>query len=50
MPNSQQVRTTPKTRRTTWCADTVNFAVPAASRTLTGAQIYKVRVWSSRYK
>jgi hypothetical protein len=51
MPNAQQVRTTPKAGcKTTWCTDTVNFAVPAATRTLPGAQIYKARVWSSRYE
>jgi len=51
MPNAQQVRTTPKAGcMTTWCTDTVNFAVPAATRTLSGAQIYKARVWSSRYE
>ncbi|QNE19859.1 hypothetical protein F1D05_20510 [Kribbella qitaiheensis] len=51
MPNAQQVRTTPKAGcKTTWCTDTVNFAVPAATRTLSGAQIYKARVWSSRYE
>ncbi|MEV6416964.1 DUF6528 family protein [Kribbella sp. NPDC051718] len=51
MPNAQQVRTTPKAGcYTSWCTDTVQFAVPAATRTLTGAQIYKARVWSSRYE
>jgi len=51
MPNAQQVRTSPKAGcRTTWCTDTVNFAVPAATRTLSGAEIYKARVWSSRYE
>ncbi|TDD62384.1 hypothetical protein E1263_04305 [Kribbella antibiotica] len=51
MPNAQQVRTTPKSGcRTGWCTDTVNFAVPAASRTIPGAEIYKARVWSSRYE
>ncbi len=51
MPNAQQVRTTPKSGcRTTWCTDTVDFAVPTATRTLSGAQIYKARVWSSRYE
>ncbi|WP_433163909.1 DUF6528 family protein [Kribbella sp. CA-247076] len=51
MPNAQQVRTTPKSGcRTSWCTDTVDFAVPAATRTLPGAEIYKARVWSSRYE
>lgn len=51
MPNAQQVRTTPKSGcHTSWCTDTVQFAVPAATRKLTGAQIYKARVWSSRYE
>lgn len=51
MPNAQQVRTSPKAGcRTSWCTDTVNFAVPTATRTLTGAEIYKARVWSSRYE
>jgi WD40 repeat protein len=51
MPNAQQVRTTAKAGcHTSWCTDTVQFAVPAATRTLTGAQIYKARVWSSRYE
>ncbi|MET7281771.1 DUF6528 family protein [Kribbella sp. NPDC005582] len=51
MPNAQQVRTSPKTGcRTTWCTDTVSFAVPAATRTLSGAEIYKARVWSSHYE
>jgi len=51
MPNAQQVRTSPKAGcRTTWCTDTVNFAVPTATRTLSGAEIYKARVWSSRYE
>ena len=51
MPNAQQVRTTPKAGcRTSWCTDTVAFAVPAATRTLTGSEIYKARVWSSRYE
>ena len=36
--------------RTTWCTDTVDFAVPAATRTIPGAEIYKARVWSSRYE
>ncbi|WP_344233620.1 DUF6528 family protein [Kribbella hippodromi] len=49
--NGQEVRTSPKSGcRTTWCTDTVSFAAPAATRTLTGAQIYKARVWSSRYE
>jgi hypothetical protein len=47
----QQVRTKAKSGcRTTWCTDTVSFAVPAATRTLAAAQIYKARVWSSRYE
>ncbi|MFB6723447.1 DUF6528 family protein [Kribbella sp. NPDC056345] len=51
MPNAQQVRTSPKAGcRTSWCTDTVNFAVPAATRTIPGAEIYKARVWSSRYE
>ncbi|MDX6282226.1 MAG: hypothetical protein QOH03_3297 [Kribbellaceae bacterium] len=51
MPNAQQVRTTPTAGcYTSWCTDTVRFAVPAATRTLDGAQIYKARVWSSRYE
>jgi hypothetical protein len=51
MPNAQQVRTKAKSGcRTTWCTDTVSFAVPAATRTLAAAQIYKARVWSSRYE
>ncbi|MFF0266034.1 DUF6528 family protein [Kribbella sp. NPDC004536] len=51
MPNAQQVRTIPKAGcRTSWCTDTVTFAVPAATRTLTGSEIYKARVWSSRYE
>lgn len=49
--NGQEVRTSPKSGcRTTWCTDTVNFASPAATRTLTGAEIYKARVWSSHYE
>lgn len=51
MPNAQQVRTSPKAGcRTGWCTDTVRFAVPVATRTLSGAEIYKARVWSSRYE
>ncbi|GAB3941620.1 DUF6528 family protein [Kribbella albertanoniae] len=51
MPNAQQIRTSPKAGcRTSWCTDTVNFAVPAATRTIPGAEIYKARVWSSRYE
>ncbi|MBB5981970.1 DUF6528 family protein [Kribbella solani] len=49
--NGQQVRTSPKSGcRTSWCTDTVSFASPAATRTLTGAEIYKARVWSSHYE
>jgi hypothetical protein len=52
MPNAQEVRTTPKSGcRTTWCTDTVRFDVPGtAYRTIPGAEIYKARVWSSRYE
>ncbi|MET7278567.1 DUF6528 family protein [Kribbella sp. NPDC005582] len=52
MPNAQEVRTKPKSGcRTTWCTDTVDFAVPGtAHRTIPGAEIYKARVWSSRYE
>jgi hypothetical protein len=50
-PTGRQVWTTPKAGcRTTWCTDTVNFAVPEGMRALTGAEIYKARIWSSRYE
>ncbi|SFQ30626.1 hypothetical protein SAMN05421810_10626 [Amycolatopsis arida] len=51
MPNGQQVRTAPKAGcRTGWCTDTVTFRGPDFTRTRPGAQIYKARVWSSRYR
>ncbi|TDO54867.1 hypothetical protein EV643_101658 [Kribbella sp. VKM Ac-2527] len=51
MANGRLIRTRPKQGcRSGWCTDTVEFAGPAGLRTLSGAQIYKARVWSSRYE
>jgi hypothetical protein len=50
MGNQSLVYTQPTAGcRTTWCTDKVRITLPDEVFTITGAEIYKARVWSSRY-
>jgi hypothetical protein len=36
--------------RTSWCTDTIAFALPDATRTLPGAEFYRARWWQPLYR
>jgi peptidoglycan hydrolase-like protein with peptidoglycan-binding domain len=51
MANGRWVQTLPKSGCTTdWCTDEVHLTTPDVTFRVSGAEIYKARVWDSRYQ